>query len=143
MNKKKGLVYDKQKYFSRLLKNKFQQHISFDAYQNFNYLDKGLKDYSIIVFVLYSEDEMFDFMKVYRKGIPIIICTFSKERLIKLSRIDDILLLDSSKILPDIVSDLTLHFSHAKLLWCDQYPDRDTLKRAFRYRSLNKTNQNL
>ncbi len=116
MHTRKGLVIDNQNYFPRLLKNKFKEHISFDSHRNFKYLDKVLNHYSIIVFVIYSEDEIFDCMKVCNKGIPLIICTFNKERLIKLRRIENIMLLDSSRILPEIVTQLKSYFNHMNLL---------------------------
>lgn len=115
MNKKKGLVYDNQKYFLRLLKYEFKD-ISFDSYSNFNYFNEILNNYSIIIFVIYSEEELFDFMKVYKKGVPLIMCTFSKERLIKLQSIDDLILLDTSKVRSEIVTELRHHFNLANVL---------------------------
>ncbi|MDI5950341.1 hypothetical protein QLS91_11770 [Flavobacterium sp. LB2P84] len=111
MTRKKGLVYDNQKYFSRLLKYEFQEDLSFDTYCDFKYFDVALNDYSIIIFVIYSEEELFDFMKVYKKGIPLIMCTFSKERFMKLQKIDDLILLDTSKIRAEIVTDLKYYFN--------------------------------
>lgn len=116
MQKRKGLVFDNQSYFSKLLKKNFQRHISFDTYRNFKYFNHALNNYSVILFVIYSEDQIFDLMKVYDKGVPLIICTFNKERLIKLKRIDNVMLLDASKILPEIVTNLRTYFNNENLL---------------------------
>jgi hypothetical protein len=116
MNKKKGLVYDNQKYFSRLLKYEFKEDISFDTYSNFKCFNEILDNYSIIIFVIYSEEELFDFMKVYKKGVPLILCTFSKERLIKLQKIEDLILLDTSKVRSEIVTELRYYFNLANVL---------------------------
>lgn len=116
MHKKKGLVFDNQKYFSKLIKKNFKEQISFDACKNFRYFDKILNNYSVIIFVIYSEDEIFEFIKAYNLGVPLILCTFNKEILLKLRRIDDIMLVDSSKILPEIVTELRSYFSLKNLL---------------------------
>lgn len=116
MQKRKGLVFDNQSYFSKIVKKDFQRHISFETHRDFKYFNSVLNNYSVIIFVIYSEDQIFDFMKVYGKGIPLIICTFNKERLIKLRRIDNVMLLDASKILPEIVANLRSYFTLVNLL---------------------------
>lgn len=116
MHKKKGLVFDNQNYISKLLKNKFHKQIPFDPYKKFKYFDKSLKEYSIVVFVIYSQDEILNLMKVYNKKIPLIICSFNKQTLINLRKIDNIMLVDASKILPEIVEQLKLYFSHLNIL---------------------------
>ena len=83
---KKGLVYDNQKYFSRFLKYEFEREFDFKVCRNFDYFDGKLSDYSVIIFVIYEEEELFDFLQVYQKGIPLIICTFNKQILNKLKK---------------------------------------------------------
>lgn len=116
MYKKKVVVFDNQNYISKVLKNKFHEEISFDLYKKFKYFDKSLKEYSIAIFVIYSEDEILNLMKVYKKKIPLIICSFNKETLKNLRKIDNIMLLDASKILPEIVNQLKIYFSRLNIL---------------------------
>ncbi|MFW0739986.1 hypothetical protein [Flavobacterium sp. T12S277] len=112
MGKRKGLIYDSQKYFSRFLKHEFQEDYSFDAYCNFKYFDKVLDKYSVIVFVIYSEKELLDFLKVYRKEIPLIICSFNNGILSELGKIEEVLLLDTSKLKPEIINELKSYFNY-------------------------------
>jgi hypothetical protein len=113
---KKGLVFDKQNYFPKLLKKNFQEHISFDFYKNLKSFDKKLNDYSIITLVIYSEDEIYNFMKIYDKEIPLIICVFNNQRLIRLQRIDNVILLDASTIIPEIISKFRHYLGRLHLL---------------------------
>ncbi|MFW0739975.1 hypothetical protein [Flavobacterium sp. T12S277] len=111
MSKRKGLIYDSQKYFSRFLKYEFKEDYSFDTYCNFKYFDKVLDKYSVIIFVIYSEEELLDFIKVYRKEIPLIICSFNNKILVELGKIDEVLLLDTSKLRAEIVTELKTYFN--------------------------------
>lgn len=115
MFKKKGIVFDNQNYFSKIVKNKFKEHIVFDMHKNFKNFDKN-NNYSILIFVIYSEDDIYNLLKVNNLGIPIIICAFNKERLTKLRRLENIMLLDASKILPEIIVQLQSYFARLNIL---------------------------
>jgi hypothetical protein len=106
MNTKKGVVYDRQNYFSRFLKYEFKKPYIFDFHRDIKCFDNLVNTYSIIVFVIYSEEELVDFMKVYRKGIPLIVCTFNEKLLLKMRNVDEILLLDTTKIKSEIIIEL-------------------------------------
>jgi hypothetical protein len=106
MNTKKRVVYDSQNYFSRFLKYQFKGKFGFDSFRNFKSFETGIKDYSVIVFVIYSEEELVDFMKIHKKGIPLIVCTFNEKLLLKMRHIDGILLLDTSKIKSEVIVEL-------------------------------------
>ncbi|MDI5899625.1 hypothetical protein [Flavobacterium yafengii] len=56
MNIKKIVVYDSQYYFARFLKCQFRGDFGFDSFRNFKRFEKGINDYSVIVFVIYSEE---------------------------------------------------------------------------------------
>jgi hypothetical protein len=111
MDKRNGLVYDSQKYFSRFLKYEFKETFSFDTYTDFKSFDNGLKKYSLIVFVIYSYEELLDFMSVYKKGIPIIVCTFNNKMMLEFGKIEEILLLDTSNVKSEIVIELKSYFN--------------------------------
>ncbi|RKT00466.1 hypothetical protein [Flavobacterium sp. 123] len=108
---KKGLVYDNQKYFSRFLKYEFEQEFDFNVCRNFDYFDQKLNDYSVIIFVIYSEDEIFDFISVYKKGIPVIVCSFNKIILEKLKKMEDISVLDTSSLRSELIIELRNFFN--------------------------------
>jgi len=108
---KKGLVYDNQKYFSRFLKYEFEREFDFKVCRNFDYFDGKLSDYSVIIFVIYDEEELFDFLRVYQKGIPLIICTFNKQILNKLKKTDDISVLDTSSLRSELIIELRNFFN--------------------------------
>lgn len=108
---KKGLVYDNQKYFSRFLKYEFEQEFDFNVCRNFDYFDQKLNDYSVIIFVIYSEDEIFDFISVYKKGIPVIVCSFNKQILNKLKKMEDVSVLDTSSLRSELIIELRNFFN--------------------------------
>ncbi|MFI0490448.1 hypothetical protein [Flavobacterium sp.] len=106
MNTKKRVVYDSKNYFSRFLKYEFRKSFKFDSFKNFDSFENEINNYSVIVFVIYSEDELVNFMKIYKKGIPLIVCTFNEKLLLKMRSIDEILLLDTSKIKSEVIIEL-------------------------------------
>ena len=112
MDKKKVLIYDPQKYFSRFIKYKFKMNLYFDVYRNFNHFNTdSLTNYSIIIFVVYSEKELSDLKKVHKKGIPLIVCTFNEVILKKMKKVDDIFLLDTSVIRSELTRELEYYFN--------------------------------
>lgn len=106
MKKKKVLVYDSQHCFSRFIKYEFKKDFAFDVYKNFKKFDNIIECYAIILFVVNSDKELYDLIRVYQRGIPLIVSTFKKEIKLKLEMIDDILLLDLSKVKSEIRSEL-------------------------------------
>lgn len=108
---RKGLVYDNQKYFSRFLKYEFEQEFDFNAYRNFNYFDEKLSNYSVIIFVIYSEEELFDFLRIYKKGIPMIVCSFNKQILEKFNKMEDVSVLDTSNLRSELIIELRNFFN--------------------------------
>lgn len=108
---RKGLVYDNQKYFSRFLKYEFEQEFDFNVYRNFNYFDEKLSNYFVIIFVIYTEEELFDFLRVYEKGIPLIVCSFNKQILDKFNKMDDVSVLDTSSLRSELIIELRNFFN--------------------------------
>jgi hypothetical protein len=110
MDKKKGLVYDSQKYFSRLLKYNFQKDFEFDVYRNFEYFDDELKDYSVIVFAVHSEEELSNFVRIYNSKIPFVVCTFNKRILRGMENLANVFILDTSGTQPEMRNKLQEYF---------------------------------
>lgn len=111
MEKKKGLVYDSQKCFSRFLKYEFKENYTFDVYKNFKKFDNKIEDYSILLFVVYSETELVDLLRIYRRGIPLIVSTLNAEIKAKLEKIEDILLFDPTKIKSEMRTELKFYLN--------------------------------
>lgn len=83
----------------------------FDSFRNFKSFENTINDYLAIVFVIYSEEEIADLMSIYKKGIPLIVCTFNEKLLLKLKNIDEILLLDTSKIKSEVIAELKAYLN--------------------------------
>jgi hypothetical protein len=107
---KRALIYGNQKCFSKFLKSKFQEIFLFDVYKNLGYLNNDLNVYSVIVFVIYTEEDLLDFLKVYGKGIPLVVCAFNKRIVEVLKDLKDVFLLDTSKIRSEILDQLNFYF---------------------------------
>ena len=106
MNTNKHVVYDSRNYFSRFLKYEFRKNFKFDTFKNFNDFENEIKNYSTIIFVIYSEEELVDFMKIYKAGFPLIVCTFNEKLLLKMKSVEEILLLDTSKVKSEVIIEL-------------------------------------
>lgn len=113
MELKKILVIDNQHYFGRFLKIHFKKIFCFDvlkkieANHNFSLYEK---DYSIIIFVMYSEDNLFDFIKMYKQKVKIIVCTYDTKILSEMRNVNNICLVDTSILKDDLVDNLTRIF---------------------------------
>ena len=105
------LVYDKQHYFSRFLKYKFNEIFDFKKYKNDEDLNDMEEKFLTIVFVIYSESDLLDFVKVYGKGPQILVCSYNKEILRKMKNINDIILLDISKTKLEMEKELLTVFN--------------------------------
>ena len=114
MNTKRQVIYDSQNYFSRFLKYEFRKTVEFDSFKNFKSFENAIKEYSTIVFVIYSEEEIVNLMSIYKKGIPLIVCTFNEKLLFKMRNIDEILLLDTSKLKSEVIAELKLYLNITK-----------------------------
>ena len=110
MLKKRVLIYGSQKSFSKFLKSKFQDVLMFDVCKNFKYLNEELNVYEAIVFVIYTEEDLLDFLKVYRKGIPLVVCSFNNRLINVFANLNDIFLIDTSSIRAEILNQLNRHF---------------------------------
>lgn len=113
--KKRVLLYGNQKCFSKYLKCKFQDVLVLDVCKNFKDLTAELNTYSVIVLVIYTEEDLFDFFKIYRSEIPLVICSFNKRVLEFLMDLENLYFLDTSKIRSEILKQLGSHFNETIL----------------------------
>jgi hypothetical protein len=110
MESKRVLVYDNQHAFSRFLKKEFGKVIDLKVYKNFHSVSSlgAIKeDYSFIIFIIYSEGDLFDFIKVHGKGVPIVICS-CKTILDKFDNNSGVSFIDISKSKKELLKDFHL-----------------------------------
>lgn len=110
MMKKRALIYGNQKCFSKFLKCKFQDLLEFDVCKDLKFLTEDLQVYSVVVFVIYAEEDLIDFFKIYSKGIPLVVCAFNKRILDVLIGLENIILVDTTKIRSEILNQLSFYF---------------------------------
>lgn len=114
MESKRVLVYDNQHGFSRFLKKEFGKVIDFKVCKNLHSisnLDTIKEDYSFVIFIIYSEGDLFDFIKIHRKGLPIVICSF-KAILNKFDHNSGVSFIDISKCKKELLNDFHFFFMH-------------------------------
>ncbi|WP_131474526.1 hypothetical protein [Flavobacterium sp. KMS] len=107
MESKQVIVYDNQHGYSRFLKKEFGKRIDFEVYKKFNFIsdfDNSKSDYSFIFFVIYSENDLLDFIKIHDQGLPIVVCS-SKGVFDKFDNNCGINFIDISKPKKELVND--------------------------------------
>lgn len=109
--KNRVLIYDSQNCFSRFLKYEFKEHFSFDVYKNFKNFDDALDSYTFMLFVIHSDQELIDLLRIYKRGVPLIVSTLNQDIKAKLDKIEDILLFDQSKIKSEMRIELRFFFN--------------------------------
>lgn len=117
MGKGKILLYDTKKKFFKILKYAFKKDFVFDVYSDITDFEALLDEYSSVVFVIYSESNLKEFMRVSQKGVPIIVCTSKQEIFEKLKDINEIFLYDCSKIKSEMVVELKNYFSFEQFVF--------------------------
>lgn len=108
MNTKKIGIYDSQKHFYRFLKYEFRNTFEFDFFGDFSCFENVINDYSTILFVVYSEEEIINLITIQIIGIPIIVCSYSENLLLKLKNIDEFILLNTSQIKSEVRAKIRL-----------------------------------
>lgn len=112
MENNKVLIYDNQHGFSRFLTKIFGAVYDFKIFKKFDNnfdLESFEKEYLLAFFVLYSEKNLFDFMKIYRKGVPLVVCSFNEELLHQFESITDINVINTSRCKQELVNDFQIY----------------------------------
>ncbi|TDD98443.1 hypothetical protein [Flavobacterium cellulosilyticum] len=109
MNSNKHVVYDSRNSFARFLKYEFRNSFDFDSYRKFDSFENEIDNYSTILFVIYSEEDLDYFMKIYKKGVKILACTFNYELFCKIQSIYEIPVFDISKLKSEVRLELNPH----------------------------------
>ncbi|MFW0735638.1 hypothetical protein [Flavobacterium sp. T12S277] len=108
MEKKKGLVFDSQRYFARFLKYEFRDDFVFDSYKDITHFDNSLEGYDVVIFMLYSDNEITDLMRLHKRGVPIIASYLDQTMKSKLKRMKGIYLFDCTKVKAEMRLELGL-----------------------------------
>ncbi|KIO50753.1 hypothetical protein [Flavobacterium hibernum] len=115
MMKKRALIYGNQKCFSKYIKRRFQDVLEFDVCKDFKFLNEELEVYSVVVLVIYEEEDLIDFFKVYGNGVPLVVCAFNKKVLEIVIGFENIVLVDTAKIRSEILNQLNFYFKETIL----------------------------
>lgn len=103
------LVYDKNASFSNVIRRQIKLDIDIVTYNNFgidfDFNDKE-EEYVLVLFVCSSSEDLFDFIKIYNKGVPVVVCAFKRDFLLEFSKIDDVLLLDGGLLKKELVQNI-------------------------------------
>ncbi|MGN7811739.1 hypothetical protein [Flavobacterium sp. 22076] len=108
---KKILVYDSQHGFSRFLTKQFGNDHELKIFKKFTQEDDFSElthDFAMIFFMLYSTEDLFDFLRIYRKKVPVTVCSYNPEILKRISKISDIMVMDVSKAKTELVHGFNL-----------------------------------
>lgn len=112
MENNRVLVYDNQHGFSRFLNKMFGKVYDFAIFKKFEGhfdFESFKKEYLLAFFVVYSEKDLIDFIKIYRKGLPVVVCSFNKDMLRKFESITDVSLMNTSRSKKDLVNDFQIY----------------------------------
>ncbi|MEO8532444.1 MAG: hypothetical protein ABI441_01775 [Flavobacterium sp.] len=111
MENNKVLIYDNQHGFSRFLTKIFGEAYDFEIFKKFDNsldFDNFEKEYLLAFFVIYSEKDLFDFIKIYRKGVPLVVCSYNEVLLHQLESITDVNIINTSKSKQELVNDFQI-----------------------------------
>jgi hypothetical protein len=111
MELKQVLVYDNQHGFSRFLKKEFGKEIDFKVYKKFDRIsnfDNFKSDYSFIFFVIYSENDLYDLIKIHEKGLPVVVCGY-KAKFNEFDNNNILSFIDTSKPKKELVNDFQFY----------------------------------
>ena len=120
MNTKKIVLYDSEKHFYRFLKYELSNTFEFDFFSDFKFFENAINNYSTIIFVVYSEKEIINLMSIFKKSIPIIVCTSSDKLLLKMKDFDKIILVNTSEIKSEIIAKMRLNLNVLKKYFAEQ-----------------------
>jgi hypothetical protein len=107
MELKQVLVYDNQHGFSRFLKKEFGKKNDFKVYKKFNLIndfDTTKIDYSFVFFIMYTENDLSDFITIDKKQLPIVVCSL-KRIFNKIDTNSELRFIDISKPKKELIHD--------------------------------------
>lgn len=114
MDSNKVLVFDNHHYFSRFLKYEFKE-IKFTNGEKDSILygSELNNSFSLIVYVLYSEEDLIDLIRLYAYGIKLLVCNHNPKFANKFINIKNMAVLDCLETKKGFRTDLRLYFNQA------------------------------
>lgn len=111
MDVNKVLVFDDFRYFSKFLKYEFKgiKFVNGDKRSIF-YGDDIDKELSLVVFALYSEDDLINVLRLYSSGVQLLVCNHSPKFVNKISDIKNLDVLDCMDTKRGLKKDLHNYF---------------------------------
>lgn len=109
---KKIVVFDNQHYLFRFLKQEFTEFKIIKGKQEITFKEI-FEEFSIVVFVIYSESDLIDLFRIYFNGVRIVICCPVVKILNRLFGIRNLALIDTSQLKFEMVRDLCNCFCQA------------------------------
>jgi len=134
--------HDNKKVFVKMFKRKLNNEFEFTDSSFLNECDDISKDFDRLILVIYNKFELIDFLKLYKKGVNVLVCVFNKKLYTDLTFLEDfndLVLLDGSKTRKEIIADLKLNLK-STLSFKDQLSEsgfsNSYTKRRQSYKSL-------
>lgn len=109
------LVYDQNDCFAAVLRREIKLNIDIISCNTFPVgFDFNSKqgEYAIVLFVCNSIEDIFDFIKIYNKGIPVIVCAYKRELLAEFMLIDDVLLIDGCLLKNELIQNIKMYLAN-------------------------------
>ncbi|MFH6999706.1 hypothetical protein ACHRVZ_17415 [Flavobacterium sp. FlaQc-57] len=114
MDSNKVLVFDNCHYFSRFLKYEFKDiKFTTGGKESLLYGSGMNKDFSLIIYVFYSEEDLIDLLRLYTYGVKLLVCNHSPKFVNKFINIKNIGVLDCLETKSGLRTDLRLYFNQA------------------------------
>ncbi|MCX2681980.1 hypothetical protein OOZ15_18660 [Galbibacter sp. EGI 63066] len=109
----KALIYDSQGRFSNLLTQEFSEKYVFEVYTNntFEKFKEESEDYTLVVFVVYSNGDLLDFLKIYERSFPIFLCSFEKRIYKETKNIHGLITVDLTRHRLEVLKELEWYFN--------------------------------
>lgn len=103
--KKKIIFFDNQHYLFNFFKKEFTEFEIIKGKQEIT-LKEISEEFLIVVFVVYSESDLIDLLRVYSNGVQIVVCTPVAKILNRLFGIPNLMIVDTSQLKFEMVRDL-------------------------------------
>ena len=111
MGSNRVLVFDNRHYFSRFLKYEFKDvKFTVGEKESILYNIEINKGFSLIVYVLYSEEDLIDLLRLYTYGVKLLVCNHSPKFVDKFRNIKNMGALDCTETKSVFRSDLRMYF---------------------------------
>lgn len=116
---KKGsiLLCDRQKFFYRILNKNFCNDFEIRNFSFFLPMNGDCGEDNFLIYVLYNESELYNFLSVFKSDCPVLVCVFNKDIYSKLAFLESgegfFVLNANERNKSEIISDLSNYFNYS------------------------------